>query len=81
MLEQMGLWDTRSCDAFTVRTYLEQLEPSVPPFGLADELYLDLHRACATSRPDQKRHNRSLERLVRGGSHGCLAQLRGRPGP
>ena len=27
--------------------------------------HLDLHRACATSRPDQKRHNRSLERLVR----------------
>jgi alpha-mannosidase len=30
-----------------------------------DELYLDLHRGCATSRPDQKRHNRSLERLLR----------------
>ena len=30
-----------------------------------DELYLELHRGCATSRPDQKRHNRSLERLLR----------------
>jgi alpha-mannosidase len=30
-----------------------------------DELFLELHRGCATSRPDQKRHNRSLERLLR----------------
>ena len=31
-----------------------------------DELYLELlHRGCATSRPDQKRHNRILERLLR----------------
>ncbi|HYP03691.1 MAG TPA: glycoside hydrolase family 38 C-terminal domain-containing protein, partial [Cyanobium sp.] len=28
-------------------------------------LYLELHRGCATSRPDEKRHNRSLERLLR----------------
>jgi alpha-mannosidase len=28
-------------------------------------LYLELHRGCATSRPDQKRHNRTLERLLR----------------
>ena len=26
---------------------------------------MELHRGCATSRPDQKRHNRSLERLLR----------------
>jgi alpha-mannosidase len=42
---------------------LEPLAPQLPVWR--DELYLELHRGCATSRPDQKRHNRSLERLLR----------------
>ena len=70
MLEQLALWDghpqVSARRPSTVRAYLEALEPvagSLPVWR--DELYLDLHRGCATSRPDQKRHNRTLERLLR----------------
>ena len=70
MLEEMQLWQdhphTSPRRAGTVREYLKQLEPlrsSLPVWR--DELYLELHRGCATSRPDQKRHNRTLERLLR----------------
>ena len=70
MLEEMQLWNDHPQAvprrAGTVREYLQRLEPfreSLPVWR--DELYLELHRGCATSRPDQKRHNRTLERLLR----------------
>ena len=70
MLEQMRLWQnhpqTAQRSGGTVRGYLQRLEPlrtSLPVWR--DELFLELHRGCATSRPDQKRHNRTLERLLR----------------
>ncbi len=70
MLEEMKLWQdhpqTAPHRAGTVREYLKQLEPLRPSLPVwRDELYLELHRGCATSRPDQKRHNRTLERLLR----------------
>jgi alpha-mannosidase len=70
MLEQLALWRDRPEAAAqghgTVRQYLERLKPLVPSLPVwRDELYLELHRGCATSRPDQKRHNRTLERLLR----------------
>ena len=70
MLEQLELWAQQPAAApqqhGTLRRYLEQLEPLAPQLPVwRDELYLELHRGCATSRPDQKRHNRSLERLLR----------------
>ena len=70
MLEQLQLWDSEPSalptQPGTVRAFLDALEPlksSLPVWR--DELYLELHRGCATSRPDQKRHNRTLERLLR----------------
>ena len=70
MLEQLQLWEQQPLASpqrhGTLRAYLEELEPlrrRLPVWR--DELYLELHRGCATSRPDQKRHNRSLERLLR----------------
>ncbi|MFM7171208.1 MAG: alpha-mannosidase [Cyanobium sp.] len=70
MLEELALWqgrnDTAPQEHGTLRAYLARLEPlasSLPVWR--DELYLELHRGCATSRPDQKRHNRTLERLLR----------------
>jgi alpha-mannosidase len=70
MLEQLALWRDRPEAAAqshgSVRQHLGRLEPlasSLPVWR--DELYLELHRGCATSRPDQKRHNRTLERLLR----------------
>ena len=70
MLDQVELWrespQSLPCRSGTVRAFLESLEPlstSLPVWK--DELYLELHRGCATSRVDQKRHNRSLERLLR----------------
>jgi alpha-mannosidase len=70
MLEQLELWAQQQVAApqrhGSLRSYLEQLEPLAPQLPVwRDELYLELHRGCATSRPDQKRHNRSLERLLR----------------
>ncbi len=70
MLEQLALWDGQP-DAVPqrhgpLRQYLAELEPHADQLPVwRDELYLELHRGCATSRPDQKRHNRSLERLLR----------------
>jgi len=70
MLEQLRLWEQQPLAApqrhGSLRDYLATLEPlrSQCPVW-RDELYLELHRGCATSRPDQKRHNRSLERLLR----------------
>ncbi|MEB3334124.1 MAG: glycoside hydrolase family 38 C-terminal domain-containing protein [Cyanobacteriota bacterium] len=70
MLEQLALWDGREGTMpqthGTLRAYLARLEPLAPSLPVwRDELYLELHRGCATSRPDQKRHNRTLERLLR----------------
>ncbi len=70
MLEQLELWQGRSEAAAqhhgSLRSYLGALEPLAAGLPVwRDELYLELHRGCATSRPDQKRHNRSLERLLR----------------
>jgi alpha-mannosidase len=70
MLEQLDLWRRHPAVApqrhGSLRSYLERLEPLAPRLPVwRDELYLELHRGCATSRPDQKRHNRTLERLLR----------------
>lgn len=70
MLEQLALWEGREGTVpqihGTLRAYLERLDPLAPSLPVwRDELYLELHRGCATSRPDQKRHNRTLERLLR----------------
>ena len=70
MLEQMALWEPERLalpqQPGSLRSYLEALEPLAPTLPVwRDELYLELHRGCATSRPDQKRHNRTLERLLR----------------
>ena len=69
MLEQLQLWQEQPLSAptefGTVRSYLNELEAHQGQLPLwRDELYLELHRGCATSRPDQKRHNRTLERLL-----------------
>ena len=70
MLEQLELWQDQP-QAMpqrhgSLRQYLAELEPLAAGLPVwRDELYLELHRGCATSRPDQKRHNRSLERLLR----------------
>ncbi|MFL0778216.1 MAG: alpha-mannosidase, partial [Prochlorococcus sp.] len=70
MLEQLQLWQNHpqalAQRPGTVRDYLASLEQhagSLPVWR--DELYLELHRGCATTRPDQKRHNRNLERWLR----------------
>jgi len=70
LLEQMELWQGQPQvsprRAGTVRSYLAQLAQHADALPVwRDELYLELHRGCATSRPDQKRHNRTLERLLR----------------
>ena len=70
MLEQLTLWQQQPAMAplrhGTLREHLQQLEPLADRLPVwRDELYLELHRGCATSRPDQKRHNRTLERLLR----------------
>ena len=70
MLEQLQLWKDHP-QALpqrpgTVRSYLAALENHADKLPVwRDELYLELHRGCATTRPDQKRHNRNLERLLR----------------
>ena len=69
MLEQLQLWSQQPLSAprhfGTVRGYLNELEALRAQLPIwRDELYLELHRGCPTSRPDQKRHNRSLERLL-----------------
>jgi alpha-mannosidase len=70
MLEQLALWSQQGAAASqqpgTLRRYLAGLDPLAHRLPVwRDELFLELHRGCATSRPDQKRHNRSLERLLR----------------
>jgi alpha-mannosidase len=70
MLEQLELWQDQPVAAGqrhgSLRAYLDPLESLAGQLPVwRDELYLELHRGCATSRPDQKRHNRSLERLLR----------------
>ncbi|MEB3307120.1 MAG: glycoside hydrolase family 38 C-terminal domain-containing protein, partial [Cyanobacteriota bacterium] len=70
MLDQLRLWADREeapvqCHG-TLRRYLGRLEPAASALPVwRDELYLELHRGCATTRPEQKRHNRTLERLLR----------------
>lgn len=70
MLEQLQLWNQQPAAApqrhGSLRAYLDGLEPHAARLPVwRDELYLELHRGCATTRPDQKRHSRSLERLLR----------------
>ncbi len=70
MLEQLRQWQQRPEAApqqhGTLRDHLQRLEPLAGRWPVwRDELYLELHRGCATTRPDQKRHNRTLERLLR----------------
>ncbi|MEA5441821.1 alpha-mannosidase, partial [Cyanobium gracile UHCC 0281] len=70
MLEQLELWQGQPVAAGqrhgSLRAYLDPLESLAGELPVwRDELYLELHRGCATSRPDQKRHNRTLERLLR----------------
>ena len=69
MLDQLALWQGQALapnhQFSSMRSYLAELEPLAAELPVwRDELYLELHRACATSRPDQKRHNRTLERLL-----------------
>ncbi|MDM7953052.1 MAG: glycoside hydrolase family 38 C-terminal domain-containing protein [Cyanobium sp. CZS 25K] len=84
MLEQLALWQGQPVAAGqrhgTLRDYLAPLEPLAGQLPVwRDELYLELHRGCATSRPDQKRHNRTLERLLREAD--LAAALFGLPAP
>ncbi|MGB0352244.1 MAG: alpha-mannosidase, partial [Synechococcus sp.] len=70
LLEQIELWEGQAAAlptrAGTVREFLTELEQDDQAWPVwRDELFLELHRGCATSRPDQKRHNRTLERLLR----------------
>ncbi|WP_216902075.1 glycoside hydrolase family 38 C-terminal domain-containing protein [Synechococcus sp. CCY 9618] len=84
MLEQLALWQQQPVAADqrhgTLRAFLQPLEPLAAQLPVwRDELYLELHRGCATSRPDQKRHNRTLERLLREADL-AVALLSGEPG-
>ncbi|TVS04990.1 MAG: alpha-mannosidase [Cyanobium sp. PLM2.Bin73] len=93
MFEQLQLWNQQPAAApqrhGSLRAYLDGLEPHAARLPVwRDELYLELHRGCATTRPDQKRHNRSLERLLRqaelagvlaGGLAGHSVEARPRP--
>jgi alpha-mannosidase len=87
MLEQMQLWNSNSAAVSmrsgTVRQFLADLEPASEHWPVwRDELYLELHRGCATSRPDQKRHNKTLERLLReADSASALLALSGQASP
>ena len=87
MLEQMQLWRSNPAAvpmrSGTVREFLADLEPATEHLPVwRDELYLELHRGCATSRPDQKRHNRTLERLLREtDSASALLALAGQEAP
>ncbi|MFN5193198.1 MAG: alpha-mannosidase, partial [Cyanobacteriota bacterium] len=70
MLEQLALWARQPGVAprrfGSLRQHLARLAPAEPRLPVwRDELFLELHRGCATSRPDQKRHSRTLERLLR----------------
>jgi alpha-mannosidase len=70
LLEQIELWEGQAAAlparAGTVREFLTSLEQDDQAWPVwRDELFLELHRGCATSRPDQKLHNRTLERLLR----------------
>jgi len=83
MLEQLRLWQRQDQVApqrhGSLRAYLAELEPLALRLPVwRDELYLELHRGCATTRPDQKRHNRTLERLLR---EADLAQALAGSGP
>ncbi len=76
MLEQLRLWQQQREAApqrhGSLRAYLAGLEALAPQLPVwRDELYLELHRGCATTRPDQKRHNRCLERLLREADLAC----------
>jgi len=88
MLQQLELWQQQpvACPQRhgTLRDYLQRLEPLADRLPVwRDELYLELHRGCATSRPDQKRHNRSLERLLREADLAAVlaARIRALPQP
>ena len=70
LLEEIELWEGQVAALptrpGTVRAFLTELEQDDQAWPVwRDELFLELHRGCATSRPDQKRHNRTLERLLR----------------
>ena len=81
MLLQLRQWQQRPEAARqrhgTLRDHLQRLEPEADRWPVwRDELYLELHRGCATTRPDQKRHNRTLERLLREAELACSLQRR-----
>ena len=86
LLEQIELWEKQAAAlptrAGTVREFLANLEQDDQAWPVwRDELFLELHRGCATSRPDQKRHNRTLERLLReADAASALLALAGRDG-
>jgi alpha-mannosidase len=86
LLEQIELWEKQAAAlptrAGTVREFLANLEQDDQAWAVwRDELFLELHRGCATSRPDQKRHNRTLERLLReADAASALLALAGRDG-
>ena len=86
LLEQIELWEGQAAAlparAGTVREFLKELECGDQAWPVwRDELFLELHRGCATSRPDQKRHNRTLERLLReADSASALLAIAGRDG-
>jgi len=84
MLEQLALWQDQLAAApqrhGSLRSFLTDLEPLAAQLPVwRDELYLELHRGCPTSRPDQKRHNRTLERLLREAE--LVRALQGSPDP
>ena len=84
MLEQLALWQDQLAAApqrhGSLRSFLADLEPLAAQLPVwRDELYLELHRGCPTSRPDQKRHNRTLERLLREAE--LVRALQGSPDP
>ena len=69
LLDQLQLWwGHRRLPRYrhgTMRSWLAELKPLAPTLPVwADELYLELHRGCATTHPEQKRHNRTAERLL-----------------
>ena len=86
LLEQIDLWEGQAAAlptrAGTVREFLTNLEQDDQAWPVwRDELFLELHRGCATSRPDQKRHNRTLERLLReADTASALLAMAGRDG-
>ena len=69
LMDQVQLWwghpQLPQYQHGTLRSWLETLKPLASTLPVwVDELYLELHHGCATTHPDQKRHNRTAERLL-----------------